>query len=357
MRALLLLALLRACGAGMNSEQQQRFICRPDQHTVDGGSYCTERKDGWNNGGSVRLDETYYCYNMRNRDNCECPDCGTDNTQCVDWRCDDENGVWDSTKSQCYTEVSSGQGVERVYSDQYKHDSCYKAVLKCYPQQCKFGEKLTGCMRASAGTCVACPTPAANKYFTSAGVCDTADCTPVLKGQYLLKACTNISNTVVASCDAYPGNPKSVLTQQGDPPRYYCPGNNRVLPLPAFSRPTADYSAFVCIDGYYAADNACQQCPQGSACKYGRQFLCPLHYYQRLPGQSSCKRCTQPADCSNGKVPYKCLAGSMADVGCVPCGMCGYSPETGHLCNEKSQPGLPAVCQPQDVAGETATCA
>jgi hypothetical protein len=47
----------------------------------------------------------------------------------------------------------------------------------------------------------------------------------------------------------------------------------------------------------------------------------------------------------------------MADVGCVPCGMCGYSEETGHLCNEKVQPGLNAVCNPSDVTSEVAVCA
>ena len=161
-----------------------------------------------------------------------------------------------------------------------------------------------------------------------------------------------MSDTVLANCDAYPGNPKSVVPQ--DNPKFYCPGGGLILPLPAFSKPTADYSGYQCIDGYFLVSGSCQQCPQGYACLYGRSFVCPEGYFQHQPGQGICNRCT--ISCGNGQVPYKCHQGSTTDVGCVPCGMCGYSAQTGHVCNEMPDLSLKAVCTPSDVPGDVAQC-
>ena len=352
MRGLLLLLLLPASRADMNSYQ---VTCEPSDNTVDGQFYCADKRDGWYDLGASKVfsdmnsNSNSLCRKYSN--DCHCPDCGRANTQCKDWRCDDDNGFWDQAAFKCYTINGNG---ERSYTDKDPHYNCYKTRTACDHAQCQLSQHLVGCKRYSAGSCVACPAAADRHYFTRKGYCDTAQCSPLLPGKFVLTACSNLSNVVLADCDAYPGNPKSVAVQAN--PRFYCPGNGLVLPLPAFSLPTADYSGFRCIDGYFLipATSSCQQCPQGSACLYGREFVCPEGYFQNRPGQAVCKRCT--VKCGNGQVPYKCEQGSTADVGCVPCGMCGYSATTGHRCDQLPDSSLPAECRPQDVPGGVAQC-
>lgn len=346
----------------LNTGSEATSVCRPDQNTVDGAYYCTDYFEGWDSGGAARAQFVQKsgarCYKAGKGD-CMCPDCGFNaiaDVQCKDWRCDDESGFYDAETKSCYTiDPSTGQ---RKSSGSNDYKGCYKARKACDNSMCKLGQHLVGCKRASAGLCTNCTenVPVLGvSYWSRPGVCRSTACTPVPPGKFIQKACTLTSDVVLSSCDAYPGNPNSVL--RADTPKYYCPGQGLVLPLPAFSVPTVDYGGFVCIEGYYLLQGACQQCPQGSACKYGRKFTCPENYYQRFFGESKCHLCTH--ECANGEAPYRCLQGSTTDVGCVSCGMCGYSLATGHLCNEdtREMSRMASVCSPLDAPGDMARCA
>lgn len=360
---LAILALVCATGAlaGDNTGSYARTVCRPDQNTADGEFYCTNYFDGWYSGGAQTGDFVQQdgprCYKA-GVGSCQCPDCGYNgfpDVQCKDWRCDDDDAFFDTATGSCYTiDASTGRRNTVGTSD---HAGCYKQRAACDRTICALGQQLVNCKRYSPGACIDCADKPVigEKYYRAKGYCDTLACSQVNAGQFVQAACTLTHDTVIIDCSAYPGNPLSPVPS--GQPKYYCPGKGLVLPLPAFSQPTADYSDFVCVDGYYLVQGACQQCPQGSACRYGRKFLCPENYFQHQFAGTDCGRCTY--DCNNGEAPYRCLQGSTTDVGCVSCGMCGYSLNTGHLCNEEPQAMaiLKATCVPKDLPGAVAQCA
>lgn len=357
MRALLLL-FAQGCLAGWNEGDSTR-VCRPSEHTVDGQGYCADRSNGWFGGGAglgnQRMNADSKCW--RNFNYCNCPDCGDGDTQCKDWRCDDEIGVSDPDEG-CLI-----QGARRE-SNQY--DFCFRSFKSCDP--CPLGWKRVGCMRASPGSCVQCfpdGVPPPGSYLVSGTTtCETRACTVVQPGQYQVSPCTATADTQYDHCSLYPGrdgipgNPKSVVVGLMGQPYWYCPAGGVPQRLPVNSHPLPDYSAFECDNGFYQTDDGlCRLCPPGSACLHGRSYLCPAHYYSRGPGNAFCTRCT--VDCPFGdQLPALCMQGSAQDQGCMDCNMCGFSLRYGSQCNENTDAmrRLPATCTPRASDTPVAVC-
>lgn len=322
-------------------------FCHPAK-CADGTCYCTDREDGWYDGGG-------FC--SKNLRSCGCLCSAGDfyaMTSCYDYRCpdthtyvpNDPSGVpcrgWDDNKGPLFS-------VEQVY------DFCYKKKEICNYKRCDYGESLVGCGRASAGTCQKCPDLSPGKYWTSKSTCTQSACSVAPGGKFIAKSCTSTADTVLANCAGYPGNKGYIVPNIKD--TYYCPGNGLVLPLPENSQATADYSSFECLPGFYQEGSSCLQCTPGFACKHGRKFECPVHYYSSTFGMSHCTICTR--QCSGSwQHPLRCPQGSTANPGCISCGACDYDPKRGISCVMEAyeMQGLPDKCIPMDVQGGVAVC-
>jgi hypothetical protein len=303
--------------------------CKPAE-ALD-GQYCGTKRDGWFNGG-------FAC--EKNQQSCLCS-CANAGTSCQDKRCPDSYTSFYSEEGKgmaCFLDDSTG----RKYSNYIYYDFCYKNSLKCDYNQCNYAESLSGCGKDSAGTCKACTPLVLDHFWRTKSSCDQILCSPIMPGMFLGAECTYISNRVSALCASYPGNPLSVLPS--DRATYYCPGGGLVLPLPENSEPNLNYSGYVCSPGYYLLGSSCPPCEPGYACKYGKKFKCPTHYYTSASAQSECKLCSKPDSCVDS-YPVRCLEGSTSNVGCVMCGGCDYDPRRGLSCVTEiyEMQGLPNV--------------
>ena len=355
-------ALLALFGsvAGDSNRGIATQVCKPSMYTTDGGGFCGGYVGGWYDGGmTISADFQYpggpIC-TKPGSGNCNCPDCGQvsifPNIQCKDWRCDDDRGYTDSSGA---CTVLDANGLPTPASTNVYY-GCYKSTLPCDSSICNFGQNLVGCLRYNPGTCVECAPAPAGKYFAKKGSCTLNTCTEAGPGFYIATGCTTTADSTLVPCAQHPLNLGSI--NPGPRDVFYCPGNNLVVSLPANSHQVQNYSSYACDDGYYqSSTGACQQCPPGSCCLYGRQFICPESYYAHLFSQTSCTRCT--VSCNNGELPYRCLNGSTTDTGCVPCGMCGYTVEQGHQCDEAFAltARLPVNCVPKSTSGTVAVCA
>lgn len=321
-------------------------------HPVDcaSGCYCTDRNDGWFNGGG-------FC--SKGGKSCGCT-CDNGGTSCQNKRCPDDwtQGIkWDGDRYvgiECYHD-DPVKG--RVYSEWQWFDFCYKTTVPCDYGKCQYGESLIGCARISPGSCQKCPELEASKYWASKGGCTQNTCSVAVGGKFVAKACTSTADSVIANCSAYPGNLGYVVARQDHRDTYYCPGGGLVLPLPDNSKPNLDYSNFECVDGYYLSGALCLQCLPGYACMYGRSYACPSHYYTSTYAMSACTRCTTPGECGTWQHPLRCDQGSTANPGCVSCGACSYDPKRGLSCvMEAYEMQGPATCTPANLATGVAVC-
>jgi hypothetical protein len=354
---------------GLWNKKVYQESCKPAVDCVmDNVCYCSGLFDGWKNGGMAPASRTEGAFCYKSGRDCQCGDCGywfAPGDQCQEWRCDDDVGVVENGK--CYhvdpatgARVKKDGNVDREYSNEAQFN-CYKTKVMCDPNICKFGEQLVGCKRASPGTCTTCPTALADGHFwKSKGKCDQTRCTAVGPGKFLAKACTTTTDAVIAGCASYPGNPQYAVPRQDGRATFYCPGGGLVLPLPENSQPALNYTAFVCNEGYYLnGASACLPCPPGSACRHGRKYACPMHYYSSAFSMTECRRCSAPTECGSKWLhPVRCAQGSTANPGCVSCGGCSYDPRQGISCvmEEYEMQGLPAVCRPTDAVGDVAVC-
>lgn len=344
-----------------NSNWYRHSSCKPARDCKDENvCYCGELFDGWRNGGGLKTRQFgsrngAYCAKLGN--DCVCDDCGfwwgVDNVQCKESRCDDVTAVEEA--GVCYNIDQSGIKTETSANENF---NCYQKKIPCDPSICGFGTKLTACKRSSPGSCTACPALVDGYFWTRKGACDQTRCSSVGAGKFLGKACTSTADAVISNCSAYAGNTGYIIPRQDGKSTYYCPGNGLVLPLPANSEPTSDFSNFVCIEGYYLASSSCLPCVPGTACKHGKSFVCPLHYYSSTFAMVSCTLCT--AECgSEWFYPIRCNQGSTSNVGCVPCGGCSYDSKRGLSCVTESyeMQGLPVNCVPTNVDSKVAVCA
>ena len=122
---------------------------------------------------------------------------------------------------------------------------------------------------------------------------------------------------------------------------------SQMIAVPSNAQPTADYSFFECLPGYYFLDTLCIPCTPGSACNNGKSVPCPENYYSHLPGQSHCSLCTVSCDASN-ELATRCKQGSTSNAICVPCGMCSFFSNSGHNCvqNAAQFKGTPSTFTP-----------
>jgi hypothetical protein len=334
------------------------FYCSDtlDTHTychpvdcADGSCYCTDRRDGWFNGGG-------FC--SKDLRNCECT-CDNAGTSCQNRRCPDDWTQAINWQNDRYAglECFRDDPVKgRIYSEWQWFDFCYRTRVACDYGKCPYGESLTGCARISPGSCTRCPELTANRYWASKGSCIQNTCSVVTGGKFAAKPCTTTTDTVIANCSTYPGNRDFIVPRQDGRSTYYCPGGGLVLLLPENSEPTPDYSNFVCVDGFYLNGATCLPCVPGSACKYGKKYTCPMHYYTSSFAMSSCTKCS--SQCGEWAYPVRCNQGSTANLGCVPCGGCSYDPKRGLSCVTESyeMQGLPVACIPSNVDGDVAVC-
>jgi hypothetical protein len=190
--------------------------------------------------------------------------------------------------------------------------------------------------------------------------CAPTACSVPPPGFYIKTACSTTHDAVIRSCAEYPGNKQSMdnmspeqqkqvlagVTGVFDVDRFYCPAGNLVLPLPAHALAVAEYTAFECKPGFHLREGSCLYCPPGSACVGGVQSPCPANYYNDALAASSCRRCT--VACGHKRRPLRCGAGSVHDGGCVSCGACGYSADTGLACveNNYEMQSLKPECSP-----------
>ena len=307
---------------------------------VDGTYYCSNEHEGWGGGGEYHTSEAdYLCWRNLNEE-CRCADCGPAGTQCQERRCDDSVGVIDNN------------GVCSQYTT---YTNCYSTYSTC--DSCPITQQRVGCARTSAGTCQPCfstGVPPAGTFFVSTpnNVCKTQQCTPVAPGQWVKTPCSPTADMVPGGCAEYPGKgavPGNQLSLNNVPGKdfWYCPGNGVISLLPSNSHPINGYSSYACDDGYYQnSAGQCKQCLPGSCCMYGQSFICPAGYYSQDKGNSVCTLCT--TSCPVSQLPVLCQQGSTFDQGCVPCGMCGYSEQYGHICMEDSAPfkSMPGICTP-----------
>jgi hypothetical protein len=333
---------------------------------IENSCYCSNKFDGWRNGGAQRWrlrwgEKDSYCYKVDSGRDCECQDCGywgAPFDQCQEKRCNDEYGIVESGK--CYhIEPGTGNKVQR--SDEWEFN-CYRTKVACDKTICAHGQQLTGCQRISPGTCKDCPAIADGYFWKTKGSCEPTRCTSAGGGKFISKACTSIRDSVIADCSEHPGNRGYIVPRQDGKDTYYCPEGGLVLPLPENSQPNSDYTNFECIDGYYLSGSSCLPCLPGSACKHGKKYTCPEHYYTSTYAKSWCTRCSTPDEChliSKYEHPIRCPRGSTANVGCVSCGGCAYDTRNGLSCVTESyeMQGLPLECEPSDTGSDVAVCA
>ena len=348
---------------GGSNRDQYRAGCKPALDcTAENVCYCSGKFEGWENGGltSRGSDKGAYCYKGIGND-CQCEDCGAwgifEDAQCQEKRCDDEIGVDEA--GICFrvdprTKIKWKQPREWQYN-------CYKTKIACDPTACAFGKHLTGCKRVSPGSCTDCPTLADGYFWTRKGSCEQSRCSAVKAGNFVVTACTSTADAVISDCSTHTGNRKYIVPRQDGKDTYYCPRGGLVIPLPANSMPTVDYSDFVCVDGYYLSGSTCLPCLPGSVCKYGKKYICPVHYYTSTFAMSYCNRCSTPDEChliSKWENPIRCIQGSTANVGCVACGGCSWDPRQGLACVTESyeMQGLPQRCDPVNSDSGVAVC-
>lgn len=326
-------------------------LCSPAA-CADGSCYCTDRSEGWFNGG--------FACSKGGSCGCNCDNAGT---SCQERRCDDDWTQFETfqydqgsyTNVGCYFDDPVKGRVE--YKPIWK-DFCYGRKEECDNNRCEFGQDLVGCGRASAGVCEKCPDLTPGKFWASKGRCTQNPCTVAVGGKFIGKACTANADAVISSCSTYPGNQGYIVPRDDGKSTYYCPGGGLVLPLPENSEPTRDFSNFVCIDGYYLSGGACLQCLPGSVCKYGRKYTCPDHYYSSTFAMSACTRCSTPDDCPEWLFPVRCGQGSTSNIGCVPCGGCSFDSKRGLACVTESyeMQGAGSTCVPANQEGAVAVC-
>ena len=340
-------------------------VCNPAWYPEGSGYYCTDYQGGWFNGGNPTNSEQFgdpVC--EKNGNPCQCPDCGWDiinNDQCQQWRCNDDSGYYDAN-GNCYELDSNGN---RINTGGQWNFGCYKKAAKC--DYCQPGYQAAGCGRYSAGQCQPCPNY--NRFvltvnYFQPGTCNLLPCSAVAKGQFISSQCTISSDVNTTGCYYYepevgPGNPGSPRSQLlGDTQnRSYCPGNGAVVTLPANSRPSDDYSGFVCLDGYFQTGASCQACAAGSACLYGQSYQCPLRYYSQGTSNAYCTLCTTSCP-GNSYFPVMCPVGGTQDTSCIACGMCSINPQYGLTCDETPHETakLPWKCVPLKSSGAVAVC-
>ncbi len=364
-----LLLLLRVCIAGENHEYFAKG-CHPASCSVEGECYCSDYKDGWYDGGAgygpaFRARDQSLCYKAGKGD-CECADCGFSkweifffgDTQCQEFRCEDTESVAvkDATDDSraCYR-VDPTRG--RIYTGKRTYYGCYKARRQCDASICKKGEKLTGCMRTSSGTCKSCGSLSAGSYWTKPGSCDTTVCGVVEPGYYMTAPCSNTTNVMKLHCSTYMGNPLAA-SFPNPVAQYYCPGGaHSPVRVPSFGAVNALYTDFNCQPGYFKQGIECRTCLPGSSCLHDKSYTCKADYYTDKYAQSVCKRCT--ATCTyDSEVPMRCQEGSIQNSRCVPCGMCGVWPANGVNCvrNQDEFIKLPEYCTPRDTPGPVIEC-
>ena len=180
--------------------------CKPSDHVVDGAFYCTEKHSGWDKEGAMTpIIYTMYgnaprCY--KHSGNCNCEDCGEFNTQCKDFRCDDEFGHWSARDQMCYNTFADGVTRDGpMYNKQEKFD-CYKKKVACDHSVCDGDEHLVGCMRTSGGLCEPCPDPTPDFYYAGGkgSRCAKTPCTKCTKTQYEQVRCLSTTNTRCSDC-------------------------------------------------------------------------------------------------------------------------------------------------------------
>jgi hypothetical protein len=346
-----------------NNKNEYGSVCIPAVHcTVENVCYCSNKFDGWMNGGAITMN-TYHSggpFCVKNGKYCECNDCGywiAPYDQCQESRCDDTIGVEESGTCFHVDPVTKSK-VQKPSEVQF---NCYRVKVACDPSICNYGKKLTGCERVSPGSCTDCPTLANGFFWMKKGNCGQSRCSTAVAGKFESKACTSTADAVISDCSTHPGNRKYIVPRQDDKDTYYCPRGGLVIPPPANSMPTVDYSDFVCVDGYYLSGSTCLPCLPGSVCKYGKKYICPVHYYTSTFAMSYCNRCSTPDEChliSKWENPIRCIQGSTANVGCVACGGCSWDPRQGLACVTESyeMQGLPQRCDPVNSDSGVAVC-
>jgi hypothetical protein len=305
----------------------------------------------------------YYC--LKHSKECQCEDCGSGSDMCRDVRCHDDKGYLKynqaTKKYDCFTLGTETKREEEQFL------FCFSGSAKCDLSRCKPGQYMSECRKASAGVCKNCPNAGSAVYFSSPGnglaSCKQSPCDVAAAGFYTAKQCTASANSVIKPCAQYPGNKGSVKemsaeqiaaqkagsTKVFDIDRFYCPVG-LALPLPVNAEATVDYTGFQCKAGYYEPTEqkgVCLACPAGSACMFGRKMQCPANYFSKNTASSACTRCTESCPARNRK-PLRCNAGSTFDGGCVSCGACGYSEDTGLTCveNNYEMQSLKPECSP-----------
>ena len=133
--------------------------------------------------------------------------------------------------------------------------------------------------------------------------------------------------------------------------------------IPDNAKGKADYTGYICNDGYKKGGEGCIECSPGSYCVGGVAIPCKRHYYSDELGSAKCKRCKTFSDCTGsdcgdniaavreksgcGYAPLLCAGGSNQNSDCVSCGQCGGRGDaktTGLSCvNEYEMDGLPQL--------------
>ena len=321
--------------------------CNPSDCWQEGGCYCDSKFDGWSEGGVGRPHEFINGGLRCERDStqCKCPDCGNSwilpDTQCKDWRCDDDTGQTTEGRN-CMEIIDPSSKVLQPQTKYHEKFFCYNEKKFCKDLKiCPRGQYRDGCKRASQGKCKPCA-PAQKDgvtIYTNQGTCELGPCSIAGKGQWVRKACTALVDADIAPCEEHAGNPQGIALPI--PQQYYCPGNGLALPVPDNAMPTNDYSSFVCKPGFYALNSVCLQCDPGSYCVNGIMTECPENYYSKHSAQSSCDLCTLSCDYST-ELPILCPQGSTYDPKCIACGFCSFFSSNGHKCLQQQPKNLAA---------------
>lgn len=276
-------------------------------------------------------------------------------------RCDDVNGYLINGK--CHVQTSEGlqeTGAQSLYDYLYStRKSCEGAVT------CGAGQYHVGCKRDTRGYCKACDESFAplqpNHYWDRTQLsCVQKQCDVTTPGYFVFTPCAGGNNIVTKPCIEYEGNPKSLIQNPGIR-QHYCPGQNKVIPIPSDASANADYSFFSCNSGFYLMGTEdsyfCNRCPRGYACMHNKQYLCPKDYYSDETGRSTCKPCTSSCGpYSVDRVPLRCAEGSTKDAKCTMCNSCGIWPTTGLDCVQDPSLMPTTECRPCNTQSEKATC-
>lgn len=360
------LLCLRAAWADWNwGLRFEKIICQPAECWEEGSCYCTNRFDGWDSGG---IPGDPFCkrvvpvdtFPFLETQHCQCKDCGEGDRKCREFRCDDNVGVIKDDK--CYEPNAWGTSLNWVGPKPV--NNCYKTKKNCDEEsraQCPAGQYLKGCMRVSRGSCQRCPDLAAGSYWAYPGDvrCTQKPCTPAPAGFFFVSACTSTKDAAVLPCAKHEGNHEGAVRPSASKAEamYYCPGGDRVLPVPPNAHVSDDYTTFVCNDGYFAGGTQCYPCPRGSACLHGKAYQCPTNFFSDVTAGTRCKLCR--SSCSSG-VPLRCMQGSIQDAHCVSCNACGEWPETGFNCvidyEINRLAAVASTCTPCNTASGVAVC-